>query len=55
MTERQQQTVSEAIEVWEIDLLKFLYDKAIITQDEYLGIQEIAEKHYESKKICPNC
>lgn len=49
MTERQQQTVSEAIETWEIGLLKFLYDKGIITQEEYFGIRKIAKEQYELK------
>lgn len=49
MTERQKQTVSEAIEMWEIGLLKFLYDKGIITQEEYFGIRKIAKEQYELK------
>ena len=53
MTERQQQTVSDAIKAWEIGLLKFLYDKNIITEDEYLGIRRIAEAQYQLEKVCP--
>ena len=49
MTERHQQTVIEAIEAWEIGLLKFLYDKGIITQDEYFGIHKIAKEQYGLK------
>lgn len=53
MTDRQQQTVAEAVEAWELGLLHFLYDKGIITEEEYLGIRQIAVEHYELKKVCP--
>lgn len=42
MTERQKQTVLDAVFVWEVGLLRFLYEKGILTEEEYAGIYEIA-------------
>lgn len=50
MTERKQQTIAEAAQVWELGLLRFLYDKGMITEDEFLGIRQIAEEQYERNK-----
>jgi len=50
MTERKQQTISEAVQAWELGLLRFLYDKGIITEEEYLGIRKIAEMQHQLEK-----
>ncbi len=50
MTERKRQTIAEATQIWELGLLRFLYDKGIITEDEFFGIRRIAEEQYEMNK-----
>lgn len=53
MNDRKEQMIAEAVQAWELGLLKFIYDKDIITEDEYLGIRRIAEEQYALKKVCP--
>lgn len=50
MTERKRQSIAEATQIWELGLLRFLYDKGIITEDEFFGIRRIAEEQYEMNK-----
>lgn len=50
MTDRKQQLVEEAVQVWELGLLYFLYDKRIITEKEFIGIRGIAEEQFELSK-----
>lgn len=49
MTERQKQTVSDAVFVWELGLLRFLYEKGILTEEEYHGIYKIATEQKDKK------
>lgn len=51
MNDRKQQTVSDAVHVWELGLLLFLFEKGIISEDEYLGIRQIAEEQHSQKVI----
>ena len=37
---------------WEEQTLKFLHDLGILTEEEYLGILEIAEKQTNPRKVC---
>ena len=37
---------------WEEQTLKFLRDLGILTEEEYLGILEIAEKQTNLRKVC---
>ncbi len=53
MNDRKEQTIAEAVQAWEFGLLKFIYDKSIITVEEYLGIRRIAEMQYQLEKVCP--
>lgn len=53
MNDRKEQTIAESVQAWEFGLLKFIYDKGIITVEEYLGIRRIAEMQYQLEKVCP--
>ena len=50
MNDRKEQTIAETVQAWEFGLLKFIYDKGIITEDEYLGIRRIVEMQYQLEK-----
>ena len=52
MNERQQQTISDAVFYWELGLLRFLYSKGILTEQEYNGILAIAEQQSEERNKC---
>lgn len=49
MTDKQQQTIDLAVHFWEIGMLLFLYEKGIITEDEYNGIRRIAIDEYNQR------
>lgn len=49
MTERQKQTVTDAVFVWEVGMLRFLYEKGILTKEEYTGIYKIATEQRDKK------
>ena len=44
MNEKKAQTIRTAAYYWELGLLRFLYEKGVISEKEYMGIQKIAEK-----------
>lgn len=54
MTERQRRTVSDALFFWETGMLRFLFEKGIISEAEYTGIKAIIEtqREQEQKKVC---
>ena len=52
MNERQQQTISDAVFYWELGMLRFLYSKEILTEQEYNGILAIAEQQSEERNKC---
>lgn len=54
MTELQMKTSADAIFFWEIGMLRFLFEKGIISDAEYIGIKTIAENRQEQerKKVC---
>lgn len=49
MNERQRQTIQNAALIWELGLLRFLYDKGVLTDTEYDGIRLIAKQQADQK------
>ena len=49
MTERAKQTAADAVFVWEIGMLRFLFCKGLLNEAEYKGILEIAEREKPQK------
>ena len=48
MNEKKAQTIQAATYYWELGLLRFLYEKGVISQKEYVGTQKIAEEQMRS-------
>lgn len=48
MNEKKAQTIQTAAYYWELGLLRFLYEKGVISEKEYMGIQKIAEEQMRS-------
>lgn len=51
MTDKQRETIEKAIQIWELGLLLFLYEKGFLTEEEYGGIRRIAESKHAEKFI----
>ena len=54
MNEIQKKTAAKAVYFRELGLLRFLYTKGILTENEYLGIRRIAEEQTEEYLLCLN-
>lgn len=51
--DKHNQTIIKAIYYRELGLLRFLYEKGILTEEEYHGIRKIAAEQTTEKKLCP--
>ena len=49
MTDKQRETIEKAIQLWELGLLLFLYEKGFLTEEEYNGIRRISESKHTEK------
>lgn len=45
------QITEKAVFLWEIGLLRFMFDKGVLSREEYSGIRRIAEEQAGSKII----
>lgn len=51
MTERARKTVTDAVFVWEVGMLKFLLQSGVLNEVEYKGILHIAERDWTNKFV----
>ncbi|MBR3918363.1 MAG: hypothetical protein IKJ59_06460 [Clostridia bacterium] len=55
MNNDRNETVINAAYIWEIGMLKRLYENGVIDKTEYDGILKIINQNYNKNKLCYNC
>ena len=51
MNDRRQKTISDAVYIWEIGMLNFLFENNLIDETEYNGIRKEIESDMQEKII----
>lgn len=49
--DKRQQTIQKVIYCWEIGLLRFLYEKDVLSEEEYAGILKIVKEQQNEKFV----
>lgn len=55
MNNERNETVNNAAYIWEIGMIKHLYENGVIDKTEYDGILKIINQNYNKNKLCCNC
>lgn len=50
--DKRKATVEKACYFWELGLLHFLFEKGVISEEEYTGILKIAEEQNDKTLLC---
>ena len=55
MNNERNETVNNAAYIWEIGMIKHLYENGVIDKIEYDGILKIINQNYNKNNLCCNC
>lgn len=55
MDNKRNETVNTIAYIWEIGMLKCLYENGVIDETEYDGILKKINQYYNKNNLCCNC
>ncbi len=51
MNDAKKEMIQEASEYWELGILQILFDRKLLTEEEYSGIVQIVKKDYAANTL----